>query len=130
MKTDWWLNLNDFDSWMIKDTRFWSLMVRTKLRQEFDGQNIFSKNLTCAILSAISRRQWDACGDFVNFENLPAQSFGSARWGRGYMCMFLDCAYRIYVCILCFEKKQTCNRKLIIYLSWKRITMRSGSHCI
>ena len=36
-KTARWSNLNGFDSWMVKDTRFWSSMAKTKLRQELDG---------------------------------------------------------------------------------------------
>jgi hypothetical protein len=30
--------LNGFDSWMTEDNRFWSLMAKTKLWQELDGQ--------------------------------------------------------------------------------------------
>ena len=37
-KTARWSNLNDFDSWMAKDIRFWSSMAKTKLRPELDGQ--------------------------------------------------------------------------------------------
>ena len=33
-----WSNLNGFDSWMAKDTRFWSSMAKTKLRPELDDQ--------------------------------------------------------------------------------------------
>ena len=33
--------LNGFDSWMAKDIRFWSSMIKTKLRPELDGQNDF-----------------------------------------------------------------------------------------
>jgi hypothetical protein len=27
-----------FDSWIVKDIRLWSLIVKTELRQELDGQ--------------------------------------------------------------------------------------------
>ena len=33
-----WSNLNGFDSWMAKDTRFLSSMAKTKPRPELDGQ--------------------------------------------------------------------------------------------
>ena len=33
-----WSNLNDFDSWVVKDIRFWSLMAKIKLKPELDGQ--------------------------------------------------------------------------------------------
>ena len=38
-KTARWSNLNGFDSWMAKNTRFWSSMAKTKPRSELDGQN-------------------------------------------------------------------------------------------
>jgi hypothetical protein len=30
--------LNGFDSWIAEDNRFWSLMAKTQLLQELDGQ--------------------------------------------------------------------------------------------
>jgi len=38
-KTTGWANVNGFDSLMVKDTRFWSCMVKIKLGQLLDGQN-------------------------------------------------------------------------------------------
>jgi len=32
-----WSILNGFDSWMVKDIRFWSSMAKIKLRSELDG---------------------------------------------------------------------------------------------
>jgi hypothetical protein len=37
-KTAGWPNMNDFDSSVVEDTRFWSSMAKTKPRQELDGR--------------------------------------------------------------------------------------------
>jgi hypothetical protein len=38
IKTTRWSIVNGFESWMVKDIRFSSLMAKNKLRQKLDGQ--------------------------------------------------------------------------------------------
>ena len=52
-----------------------SLILRESEFLEFNGVCAFSgRRRSC--------RQWSACGDFINLEDLPAQSLGGAHRGR------------------------------------------------
>ena len=58
------------------------------------GANFLGFNGVCAFSGMRRfRRQQSACGDFVNLENLPAQSLGGAHRGS-VACVFIVMSVR------------------------------------